>query len=111
MLQTRPPEPRVLEAEEEGGGAALDEGADERVVRVGRHDRRPGQRRHRRLPPGGEMLELAVAVELIAKEVSEHEDAGPRSPKSPGSRGLVDLEQPELGVPSARQRAAAARAL
>ena len=49
-------------------------------------------------PPLCEELELAVAVELVAKEVAEAERARPDPPRDLRERGLVDLEEPELRV-------------
>ncbi len=49
-------------------------------------------------PAGGEELELAVAVELVAEEVPEQQRPRPDPPRDLRERRLVDLEQPELGT-------------
>ena len=56
------------------------------------------ERGDRLAPPLGDELELAVAVELVAEEVAEAERARPHAPRDLGQRGLVDLEEAELGV-------------
>mgnify|MGYP007123201513 CR=1 FL=1 len=55
-------------------------------------------------PALGDVLELAVAVELIAKQVAERHDPRPRAPQHLRQCELIDLEQPELGVPRLQQR-------
>ena len=47
-------------------------------------------------PAFGDELELAVAVELVAKEVPERDGTRPRAPDRLGQRALVDLEEAEL---------------
>ena len=49
-------------------------------------------------PAGGDGLELAVAVELVAKEIAKEHCARPDAPGDLGKRGLVDLEEAELRV-------------
>ena len=49
-------------------------------------------------PAGGDELELAVAVELVAEEVAEEERPRPDAAGDLRQRRLVDLEQPELGA-------------
>jgi hypothetical protein len=44
------------------------------------------------------VLELAVAVELVAEEVAEEDGARPHPAGGLRQRGLVDLEEPELGA-------------
>ena len=55
-----------------------------------------GKRRDRGAPALGDQLELAVAVELVAEQVAEHDRARADAPRDLGQRGLVDLEQAEL---------------
>ena len=78
--------------------------------RARRRARRRAGRRHsprasRRVQAGngvapalGDVLELAVAVELVAEEVAEAHDARARAPHHLGQHELVDLEQSELRV-------------
>ena len=47
-------------------------------------------------PALGNVLELAVAVELVAEEVAEAHDAGTGASHHLGEDELVDLEQPEI---------------
>ena len=49
-------------------------------------------------PAGGDELELAVAVELVAEEVAEEERPRPDAARDLRQRRLVDLEEPELGA-------------
>ncbi len=57
-----------------------------------------GQRGDGVPPAGGDELELAVAVELVAEEVAEQERLRPDAARDLRQRRLVDLEQPELGA-------------
>ena len=57
---------------------------------------RVGQRRDRVAPAGGDVLELAVAVELVAEQVAEQQRLRPEPPRELGERRLVRLEQPQL---------------
>ncbi len=71
--------------------------ADHRIVAV--HDQRSaGQLPDRRAPAPGDMLELTVAVELVAEEVREQERTRLEAACHLWQRGFVDLEQAELGV-------------
>ena len=45
-------------------------------------------------PLVGEVLELAVAVELVAEQVAEHDQPRVELGRDPRQPGLVDLEQP-----------------
>ena len=49
-------------------------------------------------PALGHELELAVTVELVAKEVSEADRVGPDPCGHVGEGALVDLEQAELRI-------------
>ena len=84
--------------------APVGELGDERVVGVDDERRRVGERGDRRAPALGDVLELAVAVELVAKEVAERHDPRADAPHHLGQRELVDLEQAR-----ARRRCAASR--
>ena len=88
-------------------GAAAREVADLRIVAVDDEHRVVRQRRGRRPPALGDVLELAVAVELVAEEVAEQDRARPDAAGDLRQRALVDLEQPQLGV--ALRRAASRR--
>ena len=53
----------------------------------------PGPRRDRLRPLVGQRLHLAVAVELVAEEVAEHDQRGVELVGDPRQPGLVDLEE------------------
>jgi hypothetical protein len=72
--------------------------ADLRIVAVDGECRPSRERANRLAPPLREDLELAVAVELVAKQVAEAECPRPDPPRDLRKRGLVDLEEPELRV-------------
>ena len=72
--------------------------ADLRVVPVDDEHGLRRQRRRRRAPALGDVLELAVAVELVAEEVAEQHRARPDAADDLRQRALVHLEQPQLGV-------------
>ena len=81
--------------------------------RVGRRRsrpaRRPGELFDCCTPALRDVLELAVAVELVAEQVSQFDDAGPGTAKDLRQRKLVDLEEPELRVARGEQRGRDAR--
>ncbi len=77
---------------------AAGELAEQRVVGVHDEQRRPGGSATDRTPARGDVLELAVAVELVAEEVAERDHARPHAARDLGQRRLVDLEEAELGV-------------
>ena len=56
-----------------------------------------GAGRGHRPPARGHVLELAVAVELVAEQVAEADGARAHAPRDLRQRRLVDLEQAELG--------------
>ena len=74
------------------------EGGDRRVVGVQHRRRRRRQARDHRRPEVGEVLELPVAVELVAEEVHQHQHPRLELARHLGQRGLVDLEQAGLGL-------------
>ena len=82
--------------------ATVRELGDERVVGVGDERRVGGEARDRGPPALGDVLELAVAVELVPEEVAEADGARPDAPHHLGQRELVDLEQPEVRVAARR---------
>ena len=61
-------------------------------------------------PAGQQRLEFAVAVELVAEQVHQHDDAGVDLVGDGGQGGLVDLEQADVGRPSDRSRDASSSA-
>ena len=79
-------------------GRSRAEVADLRVVAVDHEHRLRRQLRRRSTPALGDVLELAVAVELVAEEVAEQHRARADAADDLRQRALVDLEQPELGV-------------
>ena len=82
-------------------GAVAAEVADLRIVSVDHEHRLLWQRRGRRPPVGGDVLQLAVTVELVAEEVAEQHRARPHAARDLGERPLVHLEERR-----ARRRAA-----
>ena len=70
MLQLRSGMAWVVQPEGQRARPVAPEVADLRVVAVD-DELRGRQRRHGRAPAGGNELELAVAVELVAEEVAE----------------------------------------
>ena len=104
VLEMRPGVARVVQAEAERRGATVGEICDDGVVRI--HDQRriDGKAVDGGAPALGDELELAVAVELVAKEVAEGEHARLQPLERLGQRGLVDLEQAEIGSPRRDER-------
>ncbi len=88
----------IVQAEAEDVGAALRDVGDQWIVGVGHRPRRRVELGHRAAPPLGDELELAVAVELVAKEVSEADGLRPHAAADVGKRPLVDFEEPQLGI-------------
>ena len=74
-------------------GVAAEVG-DQRIVGVEDEGAAAGSRRHRLRPLVGQRLHLAVAVELVAEEVAEHDRRRLQLVDDPWQPGLVDLEQP-----------------
>ena len=70
------------------------------------HDQRRvvGESVERIAPTLGDELELAVAVELVAEEVAECDDARSRAGDRLGQRRLVHLEQSEIASPAPSER-------
>ena len=61
-----------------------------------------GELAHCRPPALGDVLQLAVAVELVPKEVPEADRPGPDTARDLRQSGLVDLEEPQLRAPRGR---------
>ena len=95
---------RVVEAEDQRSRALARQIADLRVVPVHHQD---SVRRQllRHLPPAlGEVLELAVAIELVAEQVPEADGPRPGSPRDLRQRRLVHLEQAQLSAFRGQER-------
>src|SRR5687768_16713474 len=95
--------PGVVESVDERTGALSREVTDLRIVAV-HHE----HGLFREVPDGGspalrDVLELSVAVELVAKQVPQADGARPDTAGDVGHGGLVDLEQSELGAPRGEQ--------
>ena len=96
---------RVVEAERDAARAVACEVADLRVVGVDDEHGVVGQRRDRGAPALGDLLQLAVAVELVAEEVARGTTARGRTRRATsGKRGLVHLEEAELRVARREER-------
>ncbi len=88
--------PWIVEPEPDRAPTAVREGGDHRVVGVDHERRRVREVRDGSAPALGDDLELAVAIELVAKEVAERNDPGPHACQRLGECSLVDLEEAEL---------------
>ena len=104
---------RVLDAEVGDPGAALEPPSRPRSATSGSSALRqkpvPPARSATRLGPFvGEQLELAVAVELVAEEIAEHDLARVELARDPGQPCLVDLEQALLAALLEQRRGDAA---
>src|SRR5439155_12331471 len=99
VLQRRSRARRIVHAEHDRIGACVRELADLRVVAVQRQHGVAGQRAYGGAPTRGDVLELAVAVELVAEEVSQADGPGPQPLRHLRESRLVDLEQAELRAP------------
>ena len=87
---------RVVETEGDAARAVACEIADLRVVGVDDERGVAGERVDRGAPALGDLLQLAVAVELVAEQVAEAHRPRPDPPRDVGKGALVDLEQAEL---------------
>src|SRR5207244_2324909 len=88
---------RIIETEDEGPGSPGGEIAHLGVVAVD-NDGGIRQRRDGAAPAGGDVLQLAVAVELVAEEVAEKERPRPEPRRQLRESRLVGLEEAQLGV-------------
>ena len=99
---------RVLDPEEGDALAPAQlrvaaEVGDQRIVGVEDEAAAAGEALDHRAPFGRQVLELAVAVELVAEQVPEHDQARVELGGHPRQPGLVDLEQ-ALGAALLEQR-------
>ena len=109
VLEPRSRAAWVVDAEEQRPLAPIGESADEGVVGV-RDERRGAVEGRHGVPPAlGDVLELAVAVELVSEEVAEAYGAGPHAAHHLREHELVDLEQPEIGTVRCEERRGDAR--
>ena len=108
MLECRAGVARVVETEDARAGVVARQVTDLGVVAV---DDEAGlrQRGDGVAPAGGDGLELAVAVELVAEEIAQEHRARLDAPGDLGERGLVDLEEAELRVACVEQGGGDAR--
>ena len=102
VLERGPGVPRIVDAERDRAGAAVREIADLWVVPVDDQNGVGRERRRCRAPALGDVLELAVAVELVTEEVAEQDRPRPDAADDLRQGALVDLEQPQLGVAAGR---------
>jgi len=100
-----PRDRRVVEAVDD----AVAQRADLRVVAVQDEHRLRWELVDGEAPALGDQLELAVSVELVPEEISQADGARPHAPEHLWERGLVHLEEPELGVPRREERRRHAR--
>ena len=104
VLERRAAVPRVVDPERDRAGASAREVADLRVVAVDDQRRVLRQLAPLRTPPLGDVLQLAVAVQLVAEEVAEQNGPRPHAPDDLGQRPFVHLEQPQLRIALREQR-------
>ena len=104
MLKTCARVRRIIEPEPDRRRAPISEICDDRVVGVDDQCRFRGKSSDHGAPALGHELELAVAVQLIAKEVPERHNAGTEAAHGLRQRGLVDLEEAEVGPARIHQR-------
>ena len=98
VLERRPRVPMVVDAEgAHAAGTALRDLAEQRVVGV-RDECRFGQARQGLAPALRDVLELAIAVELVAEEVGDEYRTRLHAPCHLGQRRLVHLEEAELRI-------------
>ncbi len=102
MLEPGPGETRVVDAVAQRPVPSLGEMSHEGVVGVDDELRRGGERRDGGAPALRDVLELPVAVELIAEEVPERDDPRPHPPHHLRERELVDLEKRRARHPEPR---------
>src|SRR6476620_11779598 len=100
VLKCRLGVPRIVDAEDgpRSGPAVATEIPDLGVVAVDDQRRVGREILHSRAPAFGDELELAVAIELVAKEIAEADHPRTEPPRDLGEGRLVDLEQAQLGV-------------
>jgi hypothetical protein len=68
--------PRILDTKVDDSGRVELQRSDQRIVRVERQGCGPGQRPEHRLPAISDLLQLAVAIQLIPEQV--HQPKRPR---------------------------------
>ena len=100
VLEGGPGNCRIVHAVDD----ARAERPDLRVVAVQDEDGPRAELGDGRAPAPGDQLELAIAVELVAKEVAEADGPGADAAEHLGERSLIDLEQAELGTARGEQR-------
>ena len=95
---------RVVDPEDDRVGPLRDQGSELRVVTVDDEHRVGREVVDQRAPALGDQLQLPVAVELVAEEVPEAEDARVHERGHLRERRLVHLEQAELGAVRRQER-------
>ncbi len=103
VLECRPRDARIVEPVNGRQTVHVRECTERGVVAVDDERRLCVQCGDGGTPAPGDELELAVAVELVAKQVAETDGARPQAPQHLRQRALVDLEQPELGAVGCEQ--------
>ena len=88
----------VVHAEVGHAAALAAEVRHQRVVGVQHEASTAIELAHELRPAVGKQLELAVAVELVAEQVGEEEQAGLHVGRDGGQPRLVDLEEPKLAA-------------
>ncbi len=109
VLELRRGPSRVIQAEDDAARTVARQVAHLWIVAVDDELRAVAELRHGPAPALGDELELAVAVELVAEEVAQAERTWADPTGDVGKRGLVDLEQAELGLPGREQRGSDSR--
>src|SRR5512133_3954349 len=89
VLERRPADARILDAEDNGAVPLAREVADLRVVAVDDHPGVPVECTNGLAPALGDELELAVAVKLISEQVPEADRARADPARNLGQGGFV----------------------
>src|SRR6266516_7518399 len=89
VLQGRPRGREIVDAEDQRTRSLSRELSDLRIVSVDRQRSIAGQRPHRRAPPLRNVLQLAVAIELVTEEIAEADGLRFDTQEDFGHCGLV----------------------
>ncbi len=89
---------RIVQTEADGVTASGRQIGDDGIIGIHNERRRRRKPCSRSSPALGDDLELPVAIELVAEQVPERDDAWLRPFERLGKRSLVDLEEAELSA-------------
>src|SRR5436190_6042562 len=109
VLELRPRMSRIVEAEHDRAIPLAGELADLWIVPVHDKPRDRSELPHGAAPPFGDELELSVAIELVAEEVSQAQHPWLHTAHNLWQSSLVDLEEAQLGPSGGEQGGGDAR--